>query len=136
MIFSQEFITLFALIQARDSLPVGRIYFRSDRLIPEKFAMGQLLEWDEIRKFIFFSSFFTLFRVGALGVPLPMDRLNVAQGFEPVGEVPNIINQAGWGRMDTLNDILQDGRLGDIISNIQNRAQRDGFRIFISYVEL
>ena len=53
MIFSQEFITLFALIQARDSLPVGRIYFRSDRLIPEKFAMGQLLEWDEIREFIF-----------------------------------------------------------------------------------
>ena len=56
-----------------------------------------------------------------------MDRLNVAQGFEPVGEAPNIINQAGWGRMDTLNDILQDGRLGDIISNIQNRAHRDRF---------
>ena len=65
-----------------------------------------------------------------MGVPLPMDRLNVAQGFEPVVETPNIINQAGWGRMDTLNDILQDGldgRLGDIISNIQNRAHRDAF---------
>ena len=74
-----------------------------------------------------FRLLYTEFRVGALGVPLPMDRLNVAQGFEPVVEPPNIINQAGWGRMDTLNDILPDARLGDIISNIQNRAHRVGF---------
>merc|ERR1712012_874756 len=61
--------------------------------------------------------------VGSLGVPLSMDRLNVAQGFEPVGQAPNILSQAGWGHMDTLNDILQDGRLGDIITNIQNTLQ-------------
>ena len=72
------------------------------------------------------SSLLTKFSVGALGVPLPIDRLNVAQGFEPVGEAPNILNQAGWGRMNTMSDILQDGRLGDIISNIQNRAHPDG----------
>lgn len=81
-----------------------------------------------------FGFVFTLFRVGSLGVPLPMDRLNVAQGFEPVGQAPNILSQAGWGHMDTLNDILQDGRLGDIITNIQNRAQRDGSKILSLFV--
>ena len=60
-----------------------------------------------------------------MGIPLAMVRPNVAQGFEPsVLPAPNILREAGWGQMDTLSDILQDGRLGDIISNIQNRAQR------------
>ena len=63
-----------------------------------------------------------------MGVPLPMIRPKIAQGLEPsVLPAPNILREAGWGQMDTLSDILQDGRLGDIISNIQNRAQRTGF---------
>ena len=68
-----------------------------------------------------------IFRVGGLGVPLQMVRRNVAQGLEPnVLPAPNLLREAGWGQTDTLSDILQDGRLGDIISNIQNRAQRAG----------
>ena len=69
----------------------------------------------------------SIFRVGGLGVPLPMVRRNVAQGLEPnVLPAPNLLREAGWGQTDTLSDILQDGRLDDIISNIQNRAQRTG----------
>ena len=69
----------------------------------------------------------SIFRVGGLGVPLPMVRRNNAQGLESsVLPPPNLLREAGWGQTDTLSDILQDGRLGDIISNIQNRAQRAG----------
>ena len=70
---------------------------------------------------------FISIRVGGLGIPLPMIRPKIAQGLEPsVLPAPNILREAGWGQMDTLSDILQDGRLGDIISNIQNRAPRTG----------
>ena len=59
------------------------------------------------------------------GMPPSLDRLNIAEGLEPaVLSAPDILREAGWGQMDTLNDILQDGRVGDIIANIQNRAQR------------